>query len=149
MSHEERNTLVNLISSLAVNAWFLSRIWTMFHDGTSTAPDGLQIWAQTMLWVVPVSIGTTIALTILTTIAVSIVTRDMSMRAVVDERDRTFQVYGMGATMAAAIVGFLASMVLLAMGHGGFVAFNVIYLSFFVGDIAGNLVKLGLYRCGT
>jgi hypothetical protein len=148
MSHEERNTVLNLITSLLVNAWFLSRIWTMFHDGTSTAPDGLQIWAQTMLWVVPVSIGATIALTVLVTVLTSIVTGDRSMRSLIDERDHKFQFYGMGATMASAVAGFLIAMVLLALGYGGFVAFTVIYLSFFIGDIAGSLVKLGLYRCG-
>ncbi len=147
MSHEERNTLVSLISSLLVNAWFLNRIWTMFHDGTSTAPDGLQIWAQTMLWVVPVAIGSTVGLTILTSIVHRVITGDAS-RAIVDERDRKFEFFGMGATMASAIAGFLISMVLLAMGYGGFVAFNVIYFSFFIGDIAGSLVKLGLYRAG-
>ena len=130
-----------------MNAWFLSRIWEMFHDGTSTAPDGLQIWAQTMLWVVPVAIGSTITLTILTRIAVAVLTGDRT-RAIVDERDLKFQFYGMGATMAMAVAGFLGSMVLLALGYGGFVAFTVLYLCFFLGDIAGSLVKLGLYRAG-
>ena len=147
MSHQERSTLANLISSLLVNLWFLNRIWTMFHDGTSTAPDGLQIWAQTMLWVVPVAIVSSIGLTILTTIAYRLITGD-NTRAITDERDRQFEFYGMGATMALAVIGFLSSMVLLALGYSGFIAFTVIYLSFFLGDIAGSLVKLGLYRAG-
>lgn len=147
MSHEERNTVAQLISSLLVNAWFLNLLWTMFHDGTSTAPDGLQIWAQTMLWVVPAAIVGTIVMTILTRIVHGIITGDRS-GAIVDERDLKFQFYGMGATMFLAVAGFLSAMVLLALGYSGFVAFTAIYLSFFVGDIAGSLVKLGLYRCG-
>ncbi len=147
MSYVERNTVVALISSLLVNAWFLSRIWTMYHDGTSMAPDGLQIWAQTMLWVVPVAIGSVITLTILTNIVVGAISGETG-RGIVDERDRKFEFFGMGATMAFAVAGFLGSMILLALGYGGFVAFTVIYLSFFLGDIAGSLVKLGLYRAG-
>lgn len=147
MSYEERNTVVTLISSLLVNAWFLNRIWIMYHDGTSTAPDGLQIWAQTMLWVVPVAIGSVIALTVLTNIVVGAISGETD-RGIVDERDRKFEFFGMGATMAFAVAGFLVSMILLALGYGGFVAFTVIYLSFFLGDIAGSLVKLGFYRAG-
>ena len=36
----------------------------------------------------------------------------------------------------------------LALGLSGFTAFNLIYLSLFLGDVFGNLVKLGLYRSG-
>ena len=148
MSHEERNTVVSLITSLIINSYFLSRIWIMFHDGTSTAPNGLQIWAQTMLWVVPVAIVGTIVLTVLASIVTAILTGEKNPIFLVDERDRKFQLWALGATMAVMVAGFLTSMILLAAGYGGFVAFTVIYLGFALGDITGSLVKLGLYRCG-
>jgi len=146
MSSEHRNTWVGLISSLLVNSYFLWRIWGMFHDGTSTAPDGLQIWAQTVLWVVPVSIGLTIVLTILANITVSIFAGGTKPVFLTDERDRQFEYLGLGATLLFMIAGFLLAMVLLAAGYGGFTAFNVIYLAMALGDLAGNLLKLILYQ---
>ncbi len=74
MNSEERNTWVALISSLIVNAWFYRLIWIMFHDGTSLAPDGMQIWARAIIWVIPVSIVSTIVLTILFSILHAIIT---------------------------------------------------------------------------
>lgn len=147
MSSEERNTWVSLITSLLVNAYFIWRIKGMFADGTSMAPDGLQIWAQTVLWVIPVSIGATIALSILGSILHGMATGDTKSLSVKDERDRQFEFWGMGATMAVAIAGFLGSMILLAIGTSPFIAFTVIYLGFALGDIVGSLVKLGMYRC--
>ena len=148
MNSEERNIWVALVSSLIVNSYFLRRIWTMFHDGTSTAPDGLQIWAQTMLWVVPAAILMTIGLTIVAAILQAMVTGDEKVVFLKDERDRKFELFGLGATMALMVAGFLGSMVALAFGQSGFLAFTLIYLTFFLGDLAGNLVKIGLYRCG-
>ena len=149
MNSEERNVWVALVSSLIVNALFASRIRGMFRDGTATAPDGLQIWAQTILWVVPAAIVVTIALTILAAILQAMVTGDDRVIFLKDERDRQFELWGLGATMLFMVFGFFGSMIGLAFGVSAFVAFNLVYLTFFLGDLAGNLVKLGLYRCGS
>lgn len=149
MNSEERNTWVGLFSSLIVNAWFYNRIWAMFTDGTSTAPDALQIWARTVIWVVPVAILSTIGLTILVSIVHGMVSGEKTVVFLKDERDAKFELWGLGATMVLAVAGFLSAMLALALGFSGFVAFNLIYLGFSLGDVAGSLVKLGLYRCGT
>ena len=147
MPSEQRNTIVSLLTSLIVNAYFFWRIAGMFADGTSEAGDGLQIWAQTVLWVVPVSIVATIVLTILASILHGIVTGERKGLFVKDERDRQFELWGMGATMAMAVAGFLGSMTLLALGYSPFIAFTVIYLSFALGDLTGSVLKLAMYQC--
>ena len=149
MNPEERNTWAALVGSLLVNAFFASRIWAMFHDGTATAPDALQIWARTMLWVVPAAIVVTIALTVLAAVLQAAITGDDRVIFLKDERDQKFELLGMGATMFCVIFGFFGAMIGLALGITGFTAFNLIYLSLFIGDIFGNLVKLGLYRSTT
>ncbi len=121
----------------------------MVHDGTSTAENALQIWAQTLLWVVPAAIVMTIGLTILAAIIQAAVTGDDRVIFLKDERDRQIELFGLGAMMLVLVLGFVGAMAALAWGVGGFVAFNLIYLAFFVGDIAANLIKLGLYRFGT
>ncbi|MEO8242083.1 MAG: hypothetical protein ABI832_07190 [bacterium] len=146
MNSEERNTWVALISSLIVNAWFYRQIWIMFHNGTSLAPDGLQIWARTVIWVIPVSIIVTIVLTILASMLYAVVTGERAAAFMKDERDRQFQLWGLGVTMIVCVAGFLAAMTSLALGTSGFVAFTLIYFGFSLGDLAGNLLKLALYR---
>ena len=51
----------------------------------------------------------------------------------------------MGAMMLLVVLGFLAALSALALGYSGFIAFNLIYAGFAL----GNLVRLGLYRSGT
>jgi hypothetical protein len=148
MNSEERQTWINLISGLVINGWFYSRIWAMFHDGTSTAPDALQIWARTVIWVIPASIGSIIALTILVTVAQAIIAGGKPPAFLKDERDTKFEMWGMGMMMLFAVAGFLGAMGALALGYSGFIAFNLIYIGFSLGDVAASLLKLTLYRTG-
>ena len=149
MNAEERNTWVALASSLIVNGYFASRIWTMFHDGTATAPDGLQIWARTMLWVVPAAIVVTVGLTVLAAVVQAAITGDDRVIFLKDERDQKFELLGLGATMFCVIFGFFGAMIALAFGISAFSAFNLIYLALFLGDLANGLVKIGFYRGGS
>jgi hypothetical protein len=146
MNSEERNIWAALISGLMVNAYFFHRLWTMFHDGASLAPDGLQIWARMIIWAIPASIVATITLTILLSIGAGIVTGEKPGPAIKDERDRLFQLWGLGVTMAATVVGFITAVGLLALGQSGFLAFTCVYLGCALGDMAGNALKLLLYR---
>ena len=146
MNSEERNIWAALLSGLIVNAWFFHRIWLMFSDGTSTAPDAMQIWARTIIWAIPAAIVATIALTILVSIAAAMVTGEKSIPTLKDERDRLFQLWGLGVTMAFTVLGFVSAVVVLAFGHSGFLAFNLVYLGCAIGDMAGNTLKLVLYR---
>jgi hypothetical protein len=146
MSHEERNTLATALTALLVNGYFLWRVAGMFADGTSTAPDGLLIWARLMIWIIPVSILGSILMIILVSILWAIATGEGKPRFLVDERDRDIQMKGMGATMLLATAGFLGSIAALAWGASPFVAFNIGFAGFAAGSLAGDLVKLCLYR---
>ena len=146
MPSEERNTWISLLATLLVNSWFGAQIWAMYHDGTSTAPDGLQTWAQTMLWVIPASILAHIALHILTAIFLNATQGEGAARSLKDERDLQFENHGRGAMVLFVVLGFLGAMIGLAWGVSAFNAFNIIYLSFFLGDVANSLVRIGCYR---
>ncbi len=147
MNAGERNTWVSLCASLTVNAWFGHLVWAMYQSGTHLAPDGLQIWARSMLWVIPVSIVANIGLTILASIVEGAVTGQPRILFLKDERDRNFELHGMGAMILMVVMAFLGAMIWLAFGGSAFNAFNLIYLGFFLGDVCNSLVKLGLYRC--
>ncbi len=144
MSHEQRITIVSLISSLLINSYLVWVVQAMFVDGTSTAPDGVVIWARAVL------VGIVIAVAVIVTalIMITIVNRNAKHSFLVDERDKSIQVNGMGMTMFVTVIGFLTSIAALAYGTSAFIVFNIIYFSFALGSIAGDLIKLMQYRQG-
>lgn len=146
MPSEERSTWISLLATLLVNAWFATQVWAMYGNGTATAPDGLQTWAQTMLWVIPASILAHIVLHILTSIYLTATEGEGAARSLKDERDLAFENHGRGAMVLCTVVGILGAMITLAWGVSPFHAFNLIYLFFFLGDLANSLVRLALYR---
>lgn len=148
MSHEERNTLVAILVNLSMAGWMTWRIAAMQGAGRFDGPDGLAVWARTVLWVIPVGIVVTIAAVILFNIVFAIATRDENPSFVTDERDRLIGIQGMRVTLVVASAGFLGALVALALGTGAFAVLNAILASFAAGDLLGSLAKLRLYRRG-
>lgn len=148
MSHEERNTVVALLCNLLLNGYVIFRLNAMFAAGAFDGPDALQVWGRFMLWVIGAAIVLTIILTILFNILFAIVTRDENPSFVKDERDEVFEIRGMGMTMLLAVVGFIGSIVALALGWSGLSAFMILYFAFALGSLLGDLVKLASYRAG-
>lgn len=149
MSHEERNNIVAIFVNLLTNAYVITRLHARWSAGAFDGPDGLMIWARTVLWVIPIAIVGTIVLTILANIVFAIVTRDEDPDVTVDERDKLFQMRGMAVTMVVASFGYVAALIALALGWDAIVVFTLIYAAFSAGDLIGNTVKLVSYRIST
>jgi len=148
MSYQERNTLVAIFVNVSVMAGFAWLIWTRYGEGAFAEADGLAIWAQTVLWIIPASIVATIVVTIVFSIVFAIATREADADTVVDERDRSIGIKGMRVTMVVASAGFIGAMVALAVGWPAFAAFNIILAGFALGDLLGSATRLVLYRGG-
>lgn len=148
MTYTERNNFVAIFNNLVVSGYFVWRILGMYQQGAFDGPDGLALWAQTVLWVIPISIAATIVLTILFNIVFAIAVRESNPEMVSDERDKLFGNRAMLTTMAVASAGFILSLVILALGWTAFLALNLILAGFALADFAGNIVKLVSYRRG-
>jgi hypothetical protein len=148
MSKEERNTVFAIVTNMIVNLWMAIRLHGLWLSGAFDGPDGLMIWARTVIWVIPASIGVTILVAILGSILVAIVTRDPLEPNIFDERDRLFRIRGMSVTMIVAAAGFVVVLCGLAWGWSALLAMTVIYASYSLGDLLGNVVKLLSYRHG-
>ena len=148
MSFEERNTISGILISLvswAIMITTLARNTTAgFYDG----PDGPMLWARSVLWLILICIGIGIVLTILFTIAYAIVTGDKRPTTLRDERDGIIGLRGIQATLITMSIGIVAAIATLAYGLPLLVALNMILASCALGDLAGMLVKLVLYRRG-
>lgn len=148
MTYQERNNLVAIFNNLIVSGYFAWRIYGMYLEGAFDGPDGLTIWAQTVLWVIPVSIIASIILTIVFNILFAIAARDPNPEMVSDERDRQFGARSIVTAVIVASAGFILALVVLALGLDGFYALNLILVGFVLADLIGSLVKLVSYRRG-
>lgn len=148
MSHEERNTVAALLTSLIVLSYFGSRIWTTWDAGGFDGPDGLTAWARTVLWMIPASIVVTIVMTIGFNILHAIVTNTPNPSFIVDERDAQIARRGNQVTMVVVGAGFFGSLVALALGRDALMVMNLILASFALGAVAGDLSKIAAYRFG-
>jgi Mn2+/Fe2+ NRAMP family transporter len=148
MGHEERNIVTAVIANLIVNSVMILWLHRRWVAGDFAGADGLTNWARTVIWAIPGSILLTILLVILANILFAIVNRDENPDTMVDERDKAFQMRGMAVTMIAVAAGFILSLAVLALGWSALVALTMIYFSFAIGDLTGNLVKLLSYRFG-
>lgn len=148
MTHEERNNLVAIVVGLFIMFYLGSRVWLKYEAGEFDGPDGLMIWARTVLWVIPIGIGLMIIATILTSIVHAIVTKTPNPSFIVDERDRHIGRYGTIVTMSLSGAGLILAMVFLAIGWSPLAAMNTIFFSYAASDLIGNLVKLILWRRG-
>lgn len=148
MTYEDRNNLVAIFNNLIVSGYFVWRIYGMYLEGAFEGPDGLSLWAQTVLWVIPVSIAATIVLTIAFNIVFAIAVRDPNPEMVSDERDRQFGRRSIMTSVFVASAGFILSLVLLALGGEVFYALNLILVGFVLADLSGSLVKFISYRRG-
>lgn len=148
MTYEDRNNFVAIFNNLIVSGYFVWRIYGMYLEGAFEGPDGLAIWAQTVLWVIPISIVASIILTILFNIFFAIASRDHNPETVSDERDRQFGRRSIITAVIVASAGFILALVILALGWDVFYALNLILVGFVLADLLGSLVKFISYRRG-
>jgi hypothetical protein len=148
MSQTERTTIVGIFSNLLINAWVTWKLIEMYGSGAFDGPDATQVWARMILWAIGGGIALTIGLMILTTIVVGILSGEGKADTTVDERDRLFEIRGNSVTMGFAAAGFVGSIIVLAIGWTPLTVFVMIYFSFALGSLAGDLVKVASYRAG-
>lgn len=141
MAAEERNIIVNLIGEILVNLYFAYLVWQMFGAGLATAPDGVQVWARTVIWIIPVGIGAGIVLSIL---ARAFADQDGAVQ--LDERDRGIQIKGMAVTMVVAALAFIATLSVLALGAPALTGLNILFFGFGAAAMMGDLAKLVMYQ---
>lgn len=148
MSYEERNAWVELIANVLIVSFFAYRVWTMNGEGAFDGSDGLTVWAQTVLWMIPISIVVTVVLTILVNVAAGVVARDHDPDFTSDERDKRFSGRGMIAAMVVSSAGLLIALGHLALGGSAFFALNIILFSFAAASFSSDVLKIFFYRRG-
>lgn len=144
MSPQERSSLVAIAANLLVNGVLLVRLWQLHAAGALDGPEATTRWAQVVVWAIPALLG----VILVTHVVLRLVIRDEDGGALMDERDRLFQVRGMIVTIVVFSLGWVATLVGLASGWGPLAGFLVTYYAATVGDLLGNGTRVLCYRLG-
>jgi hypothetical protein len=76
------------------------------------------------------------------------ISEEIQNEMVEDERDKLIELKSRQAGFITSGVGFVAALIILAIGLSPVVAVNVIFASFFVGSIVEGIVNMMYYRRG-
>ena len=75
MSYEEKTTILQIIIAAGINIWLILEIRQLYSDGLMDGPAAIQIWAETVFWIIMISIIVGIALTVIGTVLFAIIER--------------------------------------------------------------------------
>lgn len=148
MTYQDRNNVVSIIVGLITTGYVIFRLVEMNAAGQFDGADAVNVWAQMVIWIIPIAIGGTIIGTILFNIGYAIVTRTEKPSFLVDERDKLFDRRGIVAVVLFSGAGFMLAIIALTFGWSALKAFNIIYFSMALGSMSADLVKFISYRRG-
>ena len=148
MPFQQQMTIVSVLTTLLVFSIYFYLLSGYHADGAFAGPDATIVASRLLLWLIAASIAANIALQIVSSIVIAILRNDPNPNMVADERDRIFELRGMQVTAIVTGIGFVLSIIAVNLGVAAWLALNFIMVGFALGDMAGNLFRLYLYRRG-
>ena len=150
MSHEEKNTLLQTIIGVIINIWIVIEVRTLYINGLMDNPNSIQIWAETIFWIVIFSIFVGIFLSVFGTIVFSIletlIIGEADNNFIADERDKMIASTGHKITIFFSGAGFIILIVGLKYGYEIVDCLVVLMFCFSLGGLLGEFAKLTRYR---
>ena len=148
MSFEHRNAVVGILVSFISWGLMIAVLGQNTLAGSYDGPHGAQLWAQAVLWLILISVGIALVMTILFNIGYALISGEKDLSAAMDERDKGIALRGMRTAQAVMATGIVLAIVFLAFG-GGLVAFlNMILAVCALSGLASEVTKVFLYRRG-
>jgi hypothetical protein len=148
MSFEERNAVSNILVCFVTWAIMLSVLMKKSAAGLFTGTNGLEHWAQTVLWLILMGIGIAIVITILFNITYAIISGEKKADFLRDERDSHIGLRAMQATLIVINIGIVTAIIALALGASILTVLNMIFASCAFSGFVSEITKLILYRRG-
>ena len=149
MSRREVGIVATVVSSLVVYGLYLVIVFGMYQEGRFDTADDTSLVGKAILLLMLAQI----VAYIVTQIVVSAVSyagarEEGPDRRFVDERDKEIELRENRVSFIVVTVGFISSMVVVALGGSTLLVFNLFILALTLGDVFGKLRKLYLYRRG-
>ena len=150
MSHEEKNTILQIIIGIIINIWIVIEVRNLYINGLMDNPNSIQIWAETIFWIVIFSIFVGIFLSVFGTIVFSIletlIIGEADNNFIADERDKMIASTGHKITIFFSGAGFIILIVGLKYGYEIVDCLVVLMFCFSLGGLLGEFAKLTRYR---
>jgi hypothetical protein len=148
MSFEERNAVSNILVCFITWAIMLTVLMKKSATGLFDGANGLEHWAQTVLWLILIGIGIAIVITILFNVAYAIITGEKKTNFLRDERDTLIGLRAMQATLIVINFGIVSAIIALAFGASILAVLNMIFAACALSGFVSEITKLILYRRG-
>ena len=150
MSHEEKNTILQIIVGAAINIWLILEIRQLYSNGLMDGPAAIQTWAETVFWIIIIAIVAGIGLTVIGTVIFSVIEKIILGEAdysfISDERDKTIASTGDKITLSIVGAGFIILILGLKFGYKPIDCLILLMFCFSLGGLAGEVAKLARYR---
>jgi hypothetical protein len=148
MSAHERQAIVELLTTLVLAVFFVGYVPPRYPAGNPYAPEAFRFWGVAFVVLIPVSIVSNIAVSIVFSMAYAMPTRQ-NASSFADERDKVIELKAFRIALFVFISGFSLAMGSLAIGMPPTVMF-IILMGFGYGSgVVANIAKLYLYRGGS
>ena len=150
MSHEEKNTILQIIVGAAINMWLILEIRQLYANGSMDGPAAIQTWAETVFWVIVISIVAGIVLTVVSTVIFSVIEKfifgEADYNFIMDERDKAIASSGDKITLSIVGSGFVILILGLKFGYEIMDCLVLLMFCFSFGGLIGEIAKLARYR---
>ena len=150
MSHEEKNTILQIIIGAAINIWLILEIRQLYSNGLMDGPAAIQTWAETVFWIIIIAIVAGIGLTVIGTVIFSVIEKvilgEADYNFISDERDKAISSTGDKITLSIIGAGFMVLILGLKFGYEPIDCLILLMFCFSLGGLAGEVAKLARYR---
>ena len=150
MSHEEKNTILQIVIGAAINIWLILEIKQLYSEGFMEGPTAIQIWAETVFWIIIIAIVAGIGLTVIGTVIFSIIEKvifgEADYNFIVDERDKAIASTGDKISLSIIGTGFIILILGLKFGYETIDCIVLLMFCFSLGGLVGEIAKLTRYR---
>lgn len=148
MSHQEKNILASLTSSIVTFSVYALITSNLYQDGRFALADGNSFLGKAILLLILGGVISNIVITILFNIIFAVVQNEPKPSFVVDERDDVIELKGKRFAINIIGIGMIIAMIALARDGSIFLVFNLLIAAFALSDISGNIFMFVLHRKG-
>ena len=148
MTQHQKSAVAALIGTILVIVIYGAIVFPLYAQGRFDGPDGASAIGVAILCLIAGGIVVNIVVNILFSILHAIATNEPRPSFVIDERDKAIELRGVRLFFIVVGVGFVLSMVALALDQPLFLVFNLMVFGFSFGDVASNVLKLVIHRRG-
>lgn len=148
MLNEEKRSIISIISVSVVYIIYCIYVFGKFTRGSLDLVLHDKTWGLIILAFIPVQIVLNIIISILYSIVHAVITREEDDSEMVDERDKVIRLKANSVAYMVVSVGFMLSVITVAMGLPLFIMLNVLYLAFNLAEIIGSSIQLRYYSRG-